>query len=161
MLSPYHLSLVALIAILPLTACGSGNGAAPSMPEAYSERLTQAWQAAGEGQSPTQSCAIVTGLAVGRHQQGAGETQDALRAYELCYVDIPARYIQSRLASGDREQACLASQTFLITQQISLGSFAGDLGIERSALDGKLRERIAATVRSACPNNADSILSTD
>ncbi len=145
---------------LLLSACAGSTDAPPNLPESYREPLTEAWQAAGRGENPTRACAIVTGLAVGRGQQASGQIADATRAYQLCYVDIPARYIETRLANagGDADSVCMSISTFLITLRMSLGSFADDLATDRAALDARLKEHIADGVRRSCGAMAQSLL---
>lgn len=152
--------ILALVAtVLGVTACGSGGGGAPAMPEAYRDRLTEAWQSAGRGENPIQACAIVTGLAVGRsHQAGGGQNSDAARAFEVCYVDIPARYIETRVSGGNADQVCSTIATFLVTARMSLGGFAADLGIDRANLDAKVNQRIGDVVRRNCGDQAEAIL---
>lgn len=150
----------ALAILLPclsvLTACGSGDR--PDFPPAYADRLQTAWDAAGRGENPTHACSIVVGFAVGRAATSPEARADAARAFEACYVDIAARYLDARLSGSAGDSACGGLLGYLSIARMSLGGFAGEVGLERAELDRQLSARVADRVRQTCPALADNML---
>ncbi|MBX3724564.1 MAG: hypothetical protein KF823_01425 [Xanthomonadales bacterium] len=151
-----HLLSIALLSALVLSACG-GSGA-PSFPSDYADRLQAAWDSAGRGENPTHGCSVVVGLAVGRAGSAPAARSDAAQAFQVCYVDVSARYVEARLAASPGEESCANLAGHIMIARMSLGGFAGEVGLDRAQLDRQLADRIGARIRQNCPQSADSIL---
>lgn len=147
---------IALSCAVALSACGEGT--APAFPDDYADRLASAWDSAGRGENPTHGCSVVVGLAVGRAGGSPAARPDAAQAFLACYVDIPARYVEARLAAAPGEDTCAGLVGYLSIARVSLGGFAGEVGLDRARLDQQLAERIGARVRQHCPHSAGSLL---
>lgn len=147
---------ILLIAAILLAACG--GSATPDFPRDYADRLQTAWDLAGRGENPTHACSVVVGFAVGRSGNSADARPEAARAFQACYVDIAARYLDVRLGNSGGPEACGQLLGYTTIARMSLGGFAGEIGLDRAELDRQLADRIGIRVRQACPDLADSIL---
>ena len=142
-------------------ASGSANGSSV-LAEPYRTSFEQAWQAAGEGRSPSTACASVVGTAVGLISTTASAGQDrrdAVAALDACYVGAMVRFVDTTLAvenAGTSE--CVKLITALPTHRRSLGSLLGEAGEDVAVYDRRLTDQIGAKVRSACADMADVIL---
>lgn len=151
------LSALPIVAVL-LAACG--GSATPDFPPDYADRLQTAWDLAGRGENPTHACSIVVGFAVGRSGNSPDARPEAARAFQACYVDIAARYLDVRLAGPAGQDECGRLLGYATIARMSLGGFASEIGLDRTALDRQLADRIGSRVRLACPDLADGILGT-
>lgn len=134
----------------------------PAMPERYSKNLTRAFTAASEGRSPTMPCTSVIAMAAGNPPpDGAGPTPDSVRAFELCYIDVGARYIDTLIArisaGGEKDELCAMIASYAIITRTSLGSFAGNAGLDVATLDQRRLERVRAGMQVSCPDQIESL----
>lgn len=142
----------------PATAA-SGNS---DVADIYSKSFDRAWQAAGEGRSPTGSCSGVFGKAVGLVKTTATvgkDRTDAIAAMDACYVSAMARYVEVTLSvENPGPEECINLISSLAIHRSSLGAFFDDVGEDVAAYDSRLNEQIETKVRTACPDSAKSIL---
>lgn len=147
----------AMALVLVLGGCGGSD--VPKVADRYQERIQEAWEKADKGESPTNTCARVVGSAVGLASVNEDNRQNAVEAYEACYVDVQAHWVKRKIALADSDGSpCMSLMTGLMTGRMSLGAFADDLGLEVEALDARIADLIEADVEEACPNQARSIL---
>lgn len=150
--------ILAMPFVLVLGGCGGGSDV-PQVADRYQERIQEAWEKADKGESPTNTCALVVGSAVGLSNVNDDNRQDAIEAYEACYVDVQAHWVKRKIAlAGADDSPCMSVMTGLMTGRMSLGTFADDLGLEVEALDARIADMIKADVEEACPDQARSIL---
>lgn len=132
----------------------------PALPEAYRRTLTRAFGTAAEGRDPTMACTGVIARAAGNPPpDGGAPTTDAVRAFELCYVDVRARYIEhvmgpitSRTPAETRDTACLTIISHAIIARSSLGTFAKNVSLDVATLDRTLADRVRGSVQPLCPD---------
>ncbi|HUD40654.1 MAG TPA: hypothetical protein VMR06_01515 [Dokdonella sp.] len=134
----------------------------PAMPQRYSKNLTRAFTAASEGRSPTMACTSVIAMAAGNPlPEGRAPTPDSVRAFELCYIDVGARYIDTLLAQiragGAKDELCAKIASYAVIARTSLGSFAGNAGLDVAALDRRLLERVRAGMQTSCPDQIEAL----
>lgn len=148
-----------------LVACsgeGGDNSGSALLAAPYRASFEQAWQAAGEGRSPSTACASVVGTAVGLISTTANAGQDrldAVAALDACYVGAMVRFVDTTLAvenAGTSE--CIKLITALPVHRSSLGSLLGEVGEDVVAYDRRLNDQVGAKVRSTCAGMADVIL---
>ena len=146
----------------PVTSSSPDTGV-PDMPERYRKGLLRAFANAGSGESPTMACTSVVARAAGNPvADGALPHADDKRAFELCYVDVGARYIQALIdqllaGSATQEQNCAKIVSYVVIARASLGSFAGNVQLDVSTLDGRLLERVRKGMASACPDQIEAL----
>ena len=169
---------LAMGVLLTATACGndatstaptpatgdtaSGIVSTPALPERYSKSLTRAFATASEGRSPTMACTSVIAMAAGNPLPGGTMPKpDDIRAFELCYIDVGARYIDALLArttAGEaKDELCAKIASFAVIARTSLGSFAGNVRLDVAALDQRLLERVQARMTATCPDQIDAL----
>lgn len=134
----------------------------PAMPERYQKGLTRAFAAADAGNSPTMACTSVIGIAAGNPtSDGATPNPDAVRAFELCYVDASARYIDAllaRIADGEaKDDLCARIASYGLISRTSLGSFAANVQLDVAALDRRLLERVHGGMAATCPDQIETL----
>lgn len=149
--------ILAMPFVLVLAGCGGSD--VPNVADRYQERIQEAWEKADKGESPTNTCALVVGSAVGLSNVNDDNRQDAIEAYEACYVDVQAHWVKRKIELADADDSpCMSVMTGLSIGRMSLGTFADDLGLEVEALDARIADKIEANVEEACPDQASSIL---
>lgn len=149
--------ILAMPFVLVLAGCGGSD--VPKVADRYQERIQEAWEKADKGESPTNTCALVVGSAVGLSNVNDDNRQDAVEAYEACYVDVQAHWVKRKIELADADESpCRSLSTGLMTGRMSLGTFADDLGLEVEALDARIADIIEADVEEVCPDQARSIL---
>jgi hypothetical protein len=131
----------------------------PDLPEAYVRTLERAFRTAAEGRDPTMACTSVIARAAGNPAPGGTPTAEAVRAFELCYIDVRARYIEhvvSAIAPGAsadaRDTTCLKIVSHVIIARSSLGTFAKNVALDSAALDRRLADRVRGSVQPVCPD---------
>ena len=179
--------LLVTIALLAATGCGNSNDTAspdasatpapatrsdtvaiaglPDMPECFRKNLARAFETASEGRSPTMACTSVVARAAGHPlPDGATPSPESVRAFELCYIDIAARYIDTLLAqitsasTGDAtDDVCARIASYAVISRTSLGSFAGNIGLDRDTLDTRLLERVNSAMGNKCPDQIEAL----
>lgn len=171
---------LALITAVMLTAVGCGSDAASSgtpvaaggpaanassgtavwqdVPERYRRKIDRAFDTASEGRSPTMACTSVVAMAAG-NKAGDGRVPDPddVRAFELCYIDVAARYIETLLAQitpattdDAKNDLCARVSSYAVIARTSLGSFAGNVQLKVADLDARLLQRVEPGVRRHC-----------
>ncbi len=156
----------ALAAALLLTGCsnlsGGAAGGKPQLADQYQRAFDRAWDAAGEGRSPTTACAGVIGVVVGTMKNAAPGTtahSDALDAANACYVDAFVRYIALKLdGPAFAESDCVGLLTATHIHRSALGQFITDIGQDRADYDNRIVGAVGDKVRASCPAVATSIL---
>ena len=166
--------------LLVTTACGNGNDTASTaparatsdagsglagmlaLPERYSKNLTRAFATASEGRSPTMACTSVIAQAAGNPLPGGTMPEPAgVRAFELCYIDVGARYIDALLAqitAGEpKDELCAKIASYAVIARTSFGSFAGNVRLDVATLDQRLLDRVQARMTAACPEQVGSL----
>lgn len=154
---------------VPAADSGSSVSGLPDVPERYRRNLTRAFDTASEGRSPTMACASVIAMAAGNPvADGATPDADGVRAFELCYIDVAARYIETLLAqitpatTGDaKNDICARIASYAVIARTSLGSFADNVHLKTADLDTRLMQRVAPGVRSHCPAQIAAISGYD
>ncbi|MBB5208643.1 hypothetical protein [Chiayiivirga flava] len=151
-------------AVAPPPAAATGTDAPPpdlpALPEPYRRTLTRAFGTAAEGRDPTMACTSVIARAAGNPPpDGGAPTADAVRAFELCYVDVRARYIEHvmdeitpQTPADVRDTACLKIISHAIIARSSLGTFAKNVSLDVATLDRTLADRVRGSVQPLCPD---------
>jgi hypothetical protein len=131
-----------------------------ALPEALRRGLARAFAIADAAdRSPTMACTPVVARAAGQPLAADAEPDpDDVRAFELCYVDVGARYVHALLAQIDadisaarRDELCARVASFAIISRASLGGFAQNLRLERDVLDRRLLTAVQGELARACP----------
>ena len=164
--------------LLTATACGNdatstaptpatgdtapGIVSTPALPKRYSKDLTRAFATASEGRSPTMACTSVIAIAAGNPLPGETMPEpDDIRAFELCYIDVGARYIDALLAQitagKSKDELCARIASYAVIARTSLGSFAGNVRLDVTTLDQRLLERVQARMTATCPNHVEAL----
>lgn len=188
MSSVFVRNALAVPLLLATTGCGNdvaSNGAAPAetipasaaaavattemppIPERYRRHLTKAFQTASEGhKSPTMDCVAVVARAAGNPMpDGVAPDPDNVRAFELCYIDVAVRYIDTLLAqvtpgSGSEasNEVCAKIASYGVISRTSLGSFAGNVGLDLTMLDNRLLEHVKDGMMERCPDQIEALI---
>lgn len=111
------------------------------------------------------ACTSVVARAAGHPlPDGATPSPESVRAFELCYIDIAARYIDTLLAqitsasTGDAtDDVCARIASYAVISRTSLGSFAGNIGLDRDTLDTRLLERVNSAMGNKCPDQIEAL----
>lgn len=149
---------------MPAAAPPAADGLA-TLPDTYRSKLERAFRSAEEGRDPTMACTSVIARAAGNPPaDGSTPSPDAVRAYELCYIDVRARYLETILdaAAADatpdaRDNACARVVSNVLISRSSLGTFAKNVGLELPALDRAFGERLRGRMESTCPGQLDAM----
>ena len=147
----------------PASDTGSTIAGLPAMPERYRKSLTRAFATASEGRSPTMACTSVIAKAAGNPlPDGAMPDPDSIRAFELCYIDVGARYIAALLAQiaaggGEKDEVCAKIASYAVIARTSIGSFADNVGLDVATLDKRLLERVLADMTTTCPGQIEAL----
>jgi hypothetical protein len=156
-------------AAVPAANADSTATTLPDVPERYRRNIGRAWDTASEGRSPTMACTSVIAMAAGNPMaEGAAPDPDGVRAFELCYVDVAARYIQTLLdqvtpATTDdaKNDLCARIASYAVISRTSLGSFADNVQLRVADLDARLLQRVETGVRRHCPAQVAAISGYD
>lgn len=177
--------LSALFAILAATGCGNRSDSddaatfaaapavaeypgetmdLPEIPQRFRRNLVRAFETANDGRSPTMACTSVIARAAGNAlPDGATPHPDSVRAFELCYIDVAARYIETLLAritpaspGETKDDVCARIASHAVIARTSLGSFAGNIGLDRDTLDQRLLERVKPAMDGTCPDQIEA-----
>jgi hypothetical protein len=144
------------------TVTAAETGSASIVAADYRKSFDRAWERAGDGRSPTSSCAGVVGRAVGMLKTSATDGQpkaDALTALNACYVVAMARYVDKRISADSQGSAlCIDLLKALPVHRRSLGGFLDDVGEDKAAYDRRLNDMIGDKMRAACPDAAKVLL---
>ncbi|MCX7562879.1 hypothetical protein OS176_04875 [Xanthomonadaceae bacterium XH05] len=127
------------------------------------ERLDEAMTKAREGKSPTQTCAILTGVVAGTSAQDGGAVDPERAAvFEACYVDASVAFVKTQLdamtKAGDedaRNNACTSAASHLLVSSMSIGGYAGNVGLDVKALNEKIAQQLGADALERCPPIAE------
>lgn len=134
----------------------------PAVAEAYRSSFDEAWRKAGEGTSPSGACAGVVGQATTVLNNATSAAQDraeAIAALDACYVRSMARFVDATLSTENPgPQQCISLLRALPVHRSSLGSFFEGSGEDAGDYDKRLADLVGERVRSACPENANTIL---
>lgn len=142
---------------------GSAIAGLPPMPERYRKTLTRAFATASEGRSPTMACTSVIAKSAGNPlPDGVVPDPDSIRAFELCYIDVGARYIAALLAQiaadgGAKDELCAKIASYAVIARTSLGSFAGNVHLDVATLDKRLLERVLVDMTATCPDQIEAL----
>ena len=174
---------LALSVALALTACGAGDAADPTAgtapapaettpatpigegitgaPESYRRGLDRAWQNASAGKNPTMACTGVIARAAGNPPTDGVVDPDAIRAFELCYIDVRVRYLQSILADiapgrspDENANDCGRILAHQVIARSSLGTFAKNVQLDPAQLDQRVRHALLEAMQQKCPDQA-------
>jgi hypothetical protein len=145
--------LIAITALLTLTACGgsetgaqttdgkssrSSASGAPRVEAAHQEGIDAAWTKAMAGENPSHDCARVKGMIA-----GTKSSADSQKALQACNVEIPARFFLTRLDEVERgERTCEAFMMEVFTQLPAMTMDIG--GLERIVERGGSSEKEAS-----------------
>lgn len=134
----------------------------PAVAEAYRSSFDEAWRKAGEGTSPSGACAGVVGQAttvLNNADVAAQDRADAIAALDACYVRSMARFVDTTVSiENPGPQQCISLLRALPVHRSSLGSFFEGTGEDVADYDKRLTDLVGEKVRSACPDNANTIL---
>jgi len=177
--------ILVTVTLIAIAACG--NDAAPdrteaggvvsqqaavasadALPERHRRNLLRALENADAGKSPTMACTSVIARAAGNPlPEGTAPAPEDVRAFEMCYVDASARYIQALLAqitpassSGEIENTCARIAAYAVISRVSLGSFAGNIQLDVPTLDGRMAALVNNGITAKCPSYMSSIRGT-
>lgn len=144
-----------------VTTATAGSGK-PAVAEAYRSSFDEAWRKAGEGTSPSGACAGVVGQAttvLNNADAAAQDRADAIAALDACYVRSMARFVDTTLSiENPGPQQCISLLRALPVHRSSLGSFFEGTGEALADYDKRLADLVGEQVRSACPDNANTML---
>jgi hypothetical protein len=178
------LASLAFSLALSLTACGAGDAPDPSAataptpadatsvaptgegipgaPESYRRGLDRAWRDASAGKNPTMACTGVIARAAGNPPTDGVVDADAIRAFELCYIDVRVRYLQSILAGiapgrspDENANDCGRILAHQVIAQSSLGTFAKNVQLDPAQLDQRVRNALLEAMQQKCPDHVD------
>lgn len=149
-------------------ASGAGLATAdtpPPVPRAFTRNVGRAWEAAGEGNSPSSNCAgFFNGLSarLANENTESADLADSMLGVDVCYVGVMARYLSVKLAPVDSAgNDCIGEMTAINGHRQVATSLLGDVdadGVLMAYLDGRLDAAMGQTVREACPAHIASII---
>lgn len=148
---------------VPATSAEASTADASGIPERYRKAIVRALERADRGENPTMACTAVVGRAASNPAPaGSAPDPERQRAFELCYVDSGARYIEALLqqVAADaalQEDHCARIASYAVIARGSLGSFAGNVQLDLPALDGKLVDRVRPGLMAHCPEHIAAI----
>jgi hypothetical protein len=128
----------------------------PELPESYRKPLMRAFARADRAENPTMACTSVIGRAASNPAPaGTAPDPERQRVFELCYVDVGARYIEALLAqvrdkAATQEDNCARIASYVVIARGSLGTFAGNVQLDRVVLDERLLERVLPEMKASC-----------
>lgn len=149
----------------PAATVSRGTSERADVPERYRKNIDRAFEAASQGRSPTMACTSVVAMAAGtRMVEGRAPAPDDVRAFELCYLDVSARYLETLLAqitttsSGDaKNDLCARVASHALISRASLGSFADNVRLNVADLDARLLQRVEPGLRRHCAAQISAI----
>lgn len=151
-----------------IDASGAGLATAdspPPVPRPFERNVGRAWEAAGQGNSPSSNCiGFFNGMSgrLANENTESGDLADSMQGIDVCYAGVMTRYLSVKLASADAaDYSCMAEMSTINHHRLVATGLLADIdsdGVIMRYLDARLDAAIGQTVREVCPSHIATII---
>ena len=143
-----------LLLLISLLLSGCSDNQKYNLGKPYQKNFNAAWQEAGQGQSPVNTCLSVGVTAISMVSAGQDKNNEAQQAFEACFVDAFVRYANVSFSHLDNTQAdsiafikaCSGFRSNLRANSIVMGGeYAKKFDADIEVLNNKIRAGLVET----------------